>query len=78
MMFLHSNTQPFCYRAEYFTGWNDEYDREKSFLCEVWVKDYARWANINKVRVIVYLWKARLMYAVRYGSPSVPVAISRK
>ncbi|KAF9524649.1 acid phosphatase-domain-containing protein [Crepidotus variabilis] len=37
--------------AKFFRDWNDNYMKDKSFVCEVWVKDYDAWVNANKVWV---------------------------
>ncbi|KAF9524650.1 acid phosphatase-domain-containing protein [Crepidotus variabilis] len=37
--------------AKYFTDWNNNWNKEKSFLCEVWVKDYDAWTQMNKAIV---------------------------
>ncbi|KAF9524642.1 acid phosphatase-domain-containing protein [Crepidotus variabilis] len=35
--------------AKYFCDWNNNWNSEKSYPCEVWVKDYDTWAKLNKI-----------------------------
>jgi len=37
--------------AKYFHNWNNSFTNEKSYVCEVWVKDYAAWVRTNKIWV---------------------------
>jgi len=37
--------------ANYFSSWNSGFVTDKSYVCEVWVKDYDTWVKINKVWV---------------------------
>jgi len=37
--------------AKYFSDWNNSFTKQKSKVCEIWVRDYDVWANLNKVWV---------------------------
>ncbi|KAF9524648.1 hypothetical protein CPB83DRAFT_909757 [Crepidotus variabilis] len=38
-------------RAKFFLTWNNNFNKERSSVCEVWVKDYDAWIRANKIWV---------------------------